>query len=362
MNAELKQLTGETLVEGAVSLKETSLLTETSAPRNQEEEAGLLDAYSRAVVNAAERVSPSVAYIEVTVTRPAPGRGPASVAPGGEREAHGSGSGFVFTPDGYLLTNSHVVHDARTIEVMLPDGRHYRAEPIGDDPDTDLAVIRIDAPDLSPVRLGNSEKLRVGQLAIAIGNPYGFQYTVTAGVVSALGRSLRGNGGRLMDDIVQHSAQINPGNSGGPLVSSTGEVIGVNTATIMPAQGLGFAVSINTAKFVAAQLIQYGRVRRAYIGIGGQNIALPRLVVRTYELPTNGGVQVIELEENGPARHAGVERGDIVTRFDGVHVGSMDHLQRLLTEARVGVHIPLEVLRRGQKVTLDLVPTELVRQ
>jgi len=201
----------------------------------------------------------------------------------------------------------------------------------------------------------------VGQLAVAIGNPYGFQYTVTAGVVGALGRSLRGNGGRLMDDIIQHSAQINPGNSGGPLVAATGEVIGVNTATIMPAQGLGFAVSINTAKFVAAQLIQSGRVRRAYIGIGGQNIALPRLVVRTYELPTNGGVQVIELAENGPAKLAGVQEGDIITRLDGQHVGGMDHLSRLLTEGRVGMRIPLEVLRRGQRVTLSIIPTELTR-
>jgi S1-C subfamily serine protease len=351
--AELKELTGEILIEQGTSL------VESSAAIDRIDDEGLLDAYSRAVVNAAERVSPSVAFIKVTVARQISGRGPQ--APGGNREAHGSGSGFLFTPDGYLLTNSHVVHDAKVIEAMLPDGRHFRADLIGDDPDTDLAVIRIDAPDLVPVKLGDADKLRVGQLAIAIGNPYGFQYTVTAGVVSALGRSLRGNSGRLMDDIVQHSAQINPGNSGGPLVSSTGEVIGVNTATIMPAQGLGFAVSINTAKFVAAQLIQHGRVRRAYIGIGGQNIALPRLVVRTYELPTNGGVQVIELEENGPAKRAGVQQGDVLTRLDGRHVGSMDHLQRLLTESRVGAHVPLEVLRRGQKVTLDLVPAELIR-
>ena len=304
-----------------------------------------LDPYSARVIHAFETVGPAVVHISAEAKN---GRG-------------GTGSGVLFAPDGYLLTNSHVVHDAKAIEVMLPDGRHFRADLIGDDPDTDLAVIRIDGVGLTPVNLGNTDKLRVGQLAIAIGNPYGFQYTVTAGVVSALGRSLRGNSGRLMDDIVQHSAQINPGNSGGPLVSSAGEVIGVNTATIMPAQGLGFAVSIDTAKFVAAQLIQHGRVRRAYIGVGGQNIALPRLVVRTYELPTNGGVQVIELEENGPAKRAGVERGDIITRLDGHYVGSMDHLQRLLTESRVGTHVPLEVLRRGQKVTLDLLPTELVR-
>jgi S1-C subfamily serine protease len=346
---ELQPLTGETLIEQAISL------TAPSAP-DAGHDTDLMDAYSRAVVSAAERVSPSVAFIDVTVARQMPGRGQ-----GGNREAHGSGSGFIFTPDGYILTNSHVVHDAKMIEVMLSDGRHFRADLIGDDPDTDLAVIRIDAPELTPVRFGDSAKLRVGQLAIAIGNPYGFQYTVTAGVVGALGRSLRGNSGRLMDDIIQHSAQINPGNSGGPLVSSTGEVIGVNTATIMPAQGLGFAVSINTAKFVAAQLIQHGRVRRAYIGIGGQNIALPRLVVRTYELPTNGGVQVIEVEENGPAKRTGVQQGDIVTRFDGQHVSSMDQLQRLLTESRVGIPIPLEVLRRGQKVTLEIVPAELLK-
>jgi S1-C subfamily serine protease len=248
----------------------------------------LLDAYSRAVVGAADSVSPSVVSIDVTRS----GR----KAPGGE--LRGNGSGFVFTPDGFILTNSHVVHGASSIEVSLAKGRYYQAELIGDDPDTDLAVIRISAPRLVPASLGSSRAVRVGQLVIAIGNPYGFQCTVTAGVVSALGRSLRSRSGRLIYDVIQTDAALNPGNSGGPLVTSSGEVVGVNTAVIMPAQGICFATGIDTAKFVVGQLFKYGRVRRSSIGVAGANVPLPRRFVRFHGLQVESGVRVVSIERN----------------------------------------------------------------
>src|SRR5438045_2179781 len=252
----------------------------------------LPDAYSRAVITAAERVSPSVVYIEVhqliKSRRDNSRRMP--------RESRGSGSGFIFTPDGFILTNSHVVHGANRIEVTTSDGHKHQADLIGDDPDTDLAVIRINAPNLVPAQLGEAQKIRVGQLVIAIGNPYGFQYSVTAGVVSALGRSLRAQSGRLMDAVTQTDAPLNPGNSGGPLVDSGGEVIGVNTAMILPAQGICFATSIDTAKFVASRLIRDGRVSRSYIGLAGQNVPLPRRIVRYYDLDVESGILVVSLE------------------------------------------------------------------
>ena len=310
----------------------------------------LLDAYSRAVVSAAEKVSPSVAKIEVTQT--------ARARNGEPRERHGGGSGFVFTPDGLVLTNSHVVHEASQIGVSLSDGRHFPAHLIGDDPATDLAVIRIDAPNLTAVELGDSQTLRVGQLAIAIGNPYGFQYTVTAGVVSALGRSLRSYSGRLIDDVIQTDASLNPGNSGGPLVSSAGQVIGVNTATIMGAQGLCFAIGINTAKFVASRLLQQGRIRRAYIGIEAQTVPLHRRVVRFYDLAKETGVMVVAVAGGSPAERAGLREGDVIIALGGQPVAGVDDLHRLLTDTQVDAKNLVTVLRRTERLDLAIVPHE----
>lgn len=304
----------------------------------------LLDAYSQAVIGAAEKVSPSVVNIEVSN--------------GDRRRGGGSGSGFVFTPDGFLLTNSHVVHGASKIEVTLPDGRRGEAQLIGDDPETDLAVVRINAPNLMPVALGDSQKIRVGQLAIAIGNPYGFQYSVTAGVVSALGRSLRSRSGRLIDNVIQTDAALNPGNSGGPLVNSRGEVIGVNTAVILPAQGICFATAINTAKFVAGQLIKEGRVRRSYIGMAGQVVPLHRRIVRYHSLAVETGVLVVSIEPGGPAMKAGVQEGDVIVGYDGHRIAGIDDLHRLLTEQKVGVKSSLTVIRRNEMLTLSITPED----
>ena len=314
----------------------------------------LLDAYSKAVITAAERVSPSVVYIEVQQPIDNKRRND----PRMPREARGSGSGFIFTPDGFILTNSHVVHGASRIEVTVADGSKYHAELIGDDPDTDLAVIRINAPNLVPAQLGDSQRVRVGQLVLAIGNPYGFQYSVTAGVVSALGRSLRARSGRLMDAVIQTDAALNPGNSGGPLVNSRGEVIGVNTAVILPAQGICFATSIDTAKFVASRLIRDGKVSRSYIGLAGQNVPLPRRVVRFYNLPVESGILVVSFEENSPGRKAGLREGDIIVGFDDRPIAGIDDLHKLLTEERIGHKSTLRVLRGTQQLSLDVTPAE----
>ena len=313
-----------------------------------------MDAYSRAVISAAEKVSPSVVYIEVQQ----PVRSRRGNAPRMPQEARGSGSGFIFTPDGFILTNSHVVHGARRIEVTVSDGRKYEADLIGDDPDTDLAVIRINAPNLVPAYLGEAQKIRVGQLVVAIGNPYGFQYSVTAGVVSALGRSLRAQSGRLMDDVIQTDAALNPGNSGGPLVNARGEVIGVNTAMIMPAQGISFATSIDTAKFVASRLIRDGKVSRSYIGLAGQNVPLPRRIVRYYNLAVESGILVVSFEGNSPARNAGLREGDIIVGFDDHPTAGIDDLHKLLSEDRIGHKSSLVIIRGTEKLSLNVVPEE----
>jgi S1-C subfamily serine protease len=311
----------------------------------------LLDAYSTAVTSAVERMSPSVVHIEVHQNA-----GRTRTGEPGERQ--GGGSGFVFTPDGLILTNSHVVHEASRIVVTTIDGRRMPAALIGEDPASDLAVIRVDEPGLAAAALGDSQKLRVGQIVIAIGAPYGFQSTVTAGVVSALGRSLRSYSGRLIDDVIQTDASLNPGNSGGPLVDSVGRVVGVNTATILPAQGICFAIGINTAKFVASRLLRDGRIRRSYVGISGQTVPVHRRVVRFYDLPKETGAMALSVEENSPAKRAGLREGDIIVALEGQPVAGVDDLHRLLTEVRVGVSCSLTVLRWTEKLELKVVPEE----
>ncbi len=310
------------------------------APRPVPDDVLLLDAYSEAVMTAVERVSPSVVRIEVEQAR---GRG-------------GSGSGFVIAPDGFVVTNSHVVHGARAIHVTLADGRRVPATLVGDDADTDIAVVRIAADGLVPATLGESHKLRVGQVAIAIGSPFGFQATVTAGVVSALGRSLRAQSGRLIDDVLQTDAALNPGNSGGPLVNSRGEVIGVNTATILPAQGLCFAISIDLARFVASTLMREGRVTRGFLGIAGQNARLRRLIARKFALDHESGVLVLAVEKDSPAERVGLREGDVLVGLDGQPVAGVDDLHRLLTGERIGRPIEIVVLRNSEKLAMQVTP------
>ncbi len=321
-----------------------------ASPARGEGDAALLDAYSAAVVAASDRVSPAVVHVEVAqVPRPAEGEAP----------RRGSGSGFVFTPDGFILTNSHVVHGTRSIQVSFADGAGFDADLVGDDPDTDVAVIRIGGHQLSTAALGSSRGLRVGQLAIAIGNPYGFQHTVTAGVVSALGRSLRATTGRLIDDVIQTDAALNPGNSGGPLVDSRGEVIGVNTAIIPFAQGICFATAIDTAKWVVEQLLRFGRVRRGYIGVGGATTPLSRRAVRFHGLAAGAGVRVESIEPGGAAQQAGIEPGDVIIGYDGESVAGVDELHRLLSDERIGKTTKVTLLRRTQKLELPIRAAEL---
>jgi S1-C subfamily serine protease len=307
----------------------------------QENDGALLDAYSETVSEVAARVSPAVVKIEAQKR----GRG-------------GTGSGFVFTGNGYILTNSHVVSGASTLDAVLHDGRRFTAEVVGDDPHTDLAVVRVKADGLPVLELGESKTLKPGQLAIAIGNPYGFSYSVTAGVVSALGRSLRSESGRLMDDIIQTDAALNPGNSGGPLVDSRGRAIGVNSAVILPAQGLCFAIPIDTAKYVAGRLIEHGRIRRGYLGLGGQNVAVPRGLARRLGVDAEAGVLVIAVEPDGPAAEAGVEEGDLVIAFDGKPVKGIDDLHRAMTEESIGRRSRVTVVREKGAEDLALTPRE----
>ncbi len=305
--------------------------------RSQPDDDELLDAYSQAVIRAVEIVGPAVVKIDA---------------------GRGGGSGVLFTPDGLILTNSHVVANAGPLAVVMPDGHSSRADVVGHDADTDLAVIRIDGTALPWATFGDSRGVRVGQVAIAIGNPYGFQHSVAAGVVSALGRSLRSRSGRLMDDVVQTDAALNPGNSGGPLVTTRGEVIGVNTAMILPAQGLCFAIASNTARFVAARLIRDGRIRRSYIGVAGQNVPIPRAVARANQLAVSSGVFVVSVEPGSPAATAGLRDGDVLLTFAGEPVTGVDDLHRHLTDDRIGVAATLAILRAARRVQLTVVPAE----
>jgi len=301
----------------------------------------LLDAYSQAIIGAVEQVGPAVVRVEVK---------------------NGGGSGVLFTPDGFLLTNSHVVDRGGNVRVTLPDGRSSAAQIIGTDAITDVAVLRIGGSELPWARLADSKLVRVGQVAIAIGNPFGFHHSVTSGVVSALGRSLRSRSGRLMDDILQTDAALNPGNSGGPLVASTGDVIGLNTATIMSAQGLCFAIASNTVRFVASRLMRDGRLRRSFIGMAGQQTPVPRALARAAGIATGSGVIVASIDERGAAAAAGVREGDVVIRFDGQLITGIDDLHRLLTEERIDRAVPVAVLRSGQLVELTVTPRELDRR
>jgi S1-C subfamily serine protease len=307
----------------------------------------LLDAYSNAVIGAANRVGPTVVNIDVHLDNE-----------NRKGRSQGSGSGFIFTPDGFILTNSHVVHNAAKIELTLVDGTKLSARIVGDDPQTDLAVIHVNAAGLPTAEFGDSSAIQVGQLVVAIGNPYGFQATVTAGVVSNLARSFRSQSGRLIDNIIQTDAALNPGNSGGPLVDSQGRVIGVNTAIIPMAQGICFAIPSNTAQFVAGRLIRDGRIRRSYIGFAGQNVPLHRRVVRFHRLDVDSGVLIVGLENDSPARQAGLREGDVIISFDNKPVFTIDDIQRLLTEERVGVQFPITVVRGTELELFKVTPAE----
>lgn len=319
----------------------------------QREDAALLDVYSSTVVNAAKQVSNSVVNVKVKKTGKRPGN------PSRNNNPFGSGSGFIISSDGYLITNNHVISNSESIIVALPDGREFEAQVKGADPATDIAVLKIYADNLHPASFGNSEHLQVGQIAIAVGNPFGFQYSVTAGVISALGRSLRSESGRLIDDVIQTDAALNPGNSGGPLVDSNGRVIGVNTAVILPAQGLCFAVSSNIAEFITGKLIIEGRVRRGIIGIAGQMVRLSNRIVQYNKLQKASGVFVIEVLKDSPAKNKELRNGDIIVGFNGHCLATVDDLHKLLDETTIGRKFEMTVLRGGKAATIHVIPGEM---
>jgi S1-C subfamily serine protease len=306
-------------------------------------DAELQDAYSQAVSGAVAAAHPAVVHIEVQ----------------GQDSPAGSGSGFFISPDGYLLTNSHVVHGARALRVFLADGRKLEADLIGDDPDSDLAVLRVSAEDISYLDFADSAAVRPGQIAIAIGSPMGFQQTATAGIVSGLGRSLRGASGRLIDNVIQTDAALNPGNSGGPLVNSRGEVIGVNTAIIRPAQGICFAIASNTAHWVAAWLIKDGRIRRSYIGVAGQTVPLLRKLVRHHHLGQETGVLVVGVEPGSPGSLAGLVEGDVLLALDDAPTPAVDALHKLLTADRIGERALVAFLRGVELRRHAIIPLEM---
>jgi len=319
------------------------------SPSPSADDGELLDAYSSAVTAAAEVVAPTVVHIDVN-------------APRDGRERRGSGSGFFFTPDGLLLTNSHVVHGAREIRVITQEDERFAADIVGDDPDSDLAVIRVSTRGAPHVRFGQSAKLRMGQIAIAIGNPLGFDHTVTAGVVSALGRTLRASTGRLIDDVIQTDAALNPGNSGGPLVNARGEVIGVNTAIIPGAQGICFATASDSAQWVLGQLLAHGRVKRGWLGVAGANAPLARRIARHHGIENVSGVRVRSIERGSPASAAGIESGDLIVSFDGEIITGVDRLQQTLNAERIGRNCEIVVLRHTRKVVLRATAIERSQQ
>lgn len=315
--------------------------------RNEAQDVELLDAYSRAVITVVAKVGPAVVSVSVN-----------KLDPSGESTPAGAGSGAVITPDGYILTNDHVVQNSKRLQATFQDGTSVEATLVGADPATDLAVIRANASNLPYATLGDSGALHVGQLVIAIGNPFGFQSTVSTGVVSALGRALRSQQGRLIESIIQHTAPLNPGNSGGPLVDSRGRIVGINTAIIVTAQGIGFSIPSNTAKWVVSQLLTHGRVRRGHLGVGAQQRPLDRRLARFHQLEGDHAVEVLSLVHGGPASLAGIREGDLIVAIDGRTVASVDHIYRFLGDWRMGERVRVTVIRGAERLELEVEPAE----